>query len=81
MAKVRGLLEKHEKCPSLHYLIVMENVIPDDVIESAKKIGAKVMTFNDLMRLGQDQPRLHLQPPKPEDLATICYTSGTTGAP
>ena len=22
-----------------------------------------------------------LQPPKPEDLATICYTSGTTGDP
>lgn len=22
-----------------------------------------------------------LQPPKPESLATICYTSGTTGSP
>ena len=29
---------------------------------------------------GKAQPRPHL-PPKPEDMATICYTSGTTGMP
>ena len=29
---------------------------------------------------GESQPREHL-PPLPEDMATICYTSGTTGVP
>lgn len=36
--------------------------------------------LSQVERLGskQDHPEI---PPKPEDICTICYTSGTTGAP
>ena len=30
--------------------------------------------------LGRRHPRAHL-PPKPSDVAVLCYTSGTTGVP
>lgn len=30
--------------------------------------------------LGRRHPRAHV-PPRPSDIATICYTSGTTGTP
>ena len=32
-----------------------------------------------LQKLGKENP-IEPQPPSPDDLATICYTSGTTGA-
>lgn len=38
------------------------------------------MSFNDLMISGRENLRSP-NPPKPSDIATICYTSGTTGVP
>jgi long-chain acyl-CoA synthetase len=81
LSNATGLLEKRDNCPSLRHLIVMEDDVPNDVVKSAQKLGINLMTFKHLIELGRNQPRMHPQPPKPDDLATICYTSGTTGAP
>lgn len=42
--------------------------------------NAKAMTFDDFLQLGMSNPA-PATPPKPTDLSTIMYTSGTTGEP
>jgi acyl-CoA synthetase (AMP-forming)/AMP-acid ligase II len=42
--------------------------------------SAKLVTLEQVESLGRRHPRAH-QPPSPADVATICYTSGTTGVP
>lgn len=40
----------------------------------------KYFSFDQFENIGKNSPSVHI-PPSPEDLATICYTSGTTGLP
>ena len=40
----------------------------------------KIIKFQDLLRVGQENPKSHI-PPRPGQLCKICYTSGTTGVP
>jgi len=40
----------------------------------------EIMTYLRLLTQGKVNPQ-PFRPPKPEDVATICYTSGTTGTP
>ncbi|XP_037493822.1 long chain acyl-CoA synthetase 6, peroxisomal isoform X2 [Jatropha curcas] len=40
----------------------------------------EVLTYSKLLSQGHSNPH-PFSPPKPEDVATICYTSGTTGTP
>ncbi|TVU50843.1 hypothetical protein EJB05_02234 [Eragrostis curvula] len=40
----------------------------------------QIITFTQLHNQGKMSPQ-PFRPPKPEDVATICYTSGTTGTP
>ncbi|KAK1316326.1 Long chain acyl-CoA synthetase 6, peroxisomal [Acorus calamus] len=53
----------------------------EDIIPSLPSTsGIEIISYSKLI----DQGRSNLQkfcPPKPEDIATICYTSGTTGTP
>lgn len=42
--------------------------------------GIKVISFDDLVQLGKDNPAEPV-PPKKEDLACVMYTSGSTGDP
>ena len=48
--------------------------------EAAKKVNVGLYTLAELERLGKDNVRAFI-PPSASDLATICYTSGTTGNP
>lgn len=47
--------------------------------EAVKKAGVEIVYFGDLLN-SSDAP-FEPRPPRPEDLCTICYTSGTTGMP
>lgn len=40
----------------------------------------RLVTIEACESLGRRHPRAH-QPPRPSDVATLCYTSGTTGTP
>ncbi|WVZ88020.1 hypothetical protein U9M48_034582 [Paspalum notatum var. saurae] len=40
----------------------------------------EILTYSSLLTQGKANPQ-PFRPPKPEDVATICYTSGTTGTP
>lgn len=48
--------------------------------QRAKNRGVELYAFDDIERLGAQKSHPEL-PPKPSDLCTICYTSGTTGHP
>nr|CAB3219806.1 long-chain-fatty-acid--CoA ligase 1 [Phallusia mammillata] len=61
-------------------LIVAMETIDDDNKKLADECGVKVMTFSEVEENGKANLK-DFVPPKPEDLHTICYTSGTTGLP
>ena len=50
---------------------------------NANNLGVKLMGFDELEKMGDSTNVADMadQPPSPDDLATICYTSGTTGVP
>ena len=41
---------------------------------------AQVVSLESVIKAGKEHPRSHI-PPQPTDIATLCYTSGTTGVP
>jgi long-chain acyl-CoA synthetase len=78
--QLKKVLEIVDKCPGLEKIIVME--------EKDATGHPKVMSFKDLMALGRkkhaEDPTLFeklSQEVTVDDLATIVYTSGTTGLP
>lgn len=73
-----SLLSFLSEMPSVRLIVVVGGI--EDNIPSVSSTGAKIITYSNL----HDQGHNNLQPfssPKPEDVATICYTSGTTGTP
>lgn len=64
---------------SLEYLIVIEN-ITDEVRTKAADMNIKVFSFDHVREIGKKNLKAPI-PPNKDDLTTICYTSGTTGAP
>ncbi|EEF45375.1 long chain acyl-CoA synthetase 6, peroxisomal [Ricinus communis] len=61
-------------------LIVVVGGMDDQMPSLPSSTGVQVVTYSKLLSQGHSnlQP---FCPPKPEDVATICYTSGTTGTP
>ncbi|KAI6181270.1 Arachidonate--CoA ligase [Aphelenchoides besseyi] len=80
--KAMGLIKQRESCPSLHTIVVLDSQIPSDAIEQAKESNIRLLSFGELEKIGREyENRVPLEPPTANDLATICYTSGTTGQP
>jgi len=79
--KAIGLLKEKSNCPSLKHIVIMEP-ISQELKDLAEQENVNVLTFDELEKIGRESTdkKPHL-PPKPDDLATICYTSGTTGTP
>ena len=78
LAKV---LEARDKMPNLEHIIVMTGY-------EAQQPPKAVMTWQTLRRLGRDNAEAHkstlserVTATRPDDLASIVYTSGTTGPP
>uniref|UniRef100_A0A1D1YCP8 Long-chain-fatty-acid--CoA ligase n=1 Tax=Anthurium amnicola TaxID=1678845 RepID=A0A1D1YCP8_9ARAE len=65
--------------PSVRLIVVVGGI--DEKIPSLPSTtGVKIVSFSKLHEQGRSNLR-PFHPPKPEDIATICYTSGTTGTP
>jgi len=64
---------------SLEHIVVIEK-ITDEVRTKAADLGIKIHSFEELKEIGRKNLKNPI-PAKPDDLATICYTSGTTGTP
>ena len=50
------------------------------IMQETETLGIRVFSFDAFAQLGSDNPSAPI-PPKPEDLCTIMYTSGTTDKP
>ncbi|XP_054806364.1 long chain acyl-CoA synthetase 6, peroxisomal-like [Prosopis cineraria] len=61
-------------------LIVVVGGIDDQIPSLPSSAGVEIMTYSKLLNLGSSN-HMPFHPPKPDDVATICYTSGTTGTP
>uniref|UniRef100_A0A9I9CPF4 AMP-dependent synthetase/ligase domain-containing protein n=1 Tax=Cucumis melo TaxID=3656 RepID=A0A9I9CPF4_CUCME len=73
------LLSFLSEIPTVRLIVVVGG--QDDQIPSLpSSTGVQVLTYASLLSQGSSniQP---FCPPKPDDIATICYTSGTTGTP
>lgn len=64
---------------NLKHIIVIEK-ITEEARSRAAEVNIQIMSFEDLKNIGRENKKSPVLP-KPEDLATICYTSGTTGKP
>ncbi|KAF1319367.1 Long-chain-fatty-acid-coa ligase, partial [Globisporangium splendens] len=73
------VMECKDQCPKLQFLIQFEDVTDEQRrIASSKNIVLK--SLSEIEQLGRSRP-LPADPPTPDDISTICYTSGTTGNP
>ncbi|XP_071498607.1 long-chain-fatty-acid--CoA ligase 1-like [Diadema antillarum] len=79
--RIKAILEKASESPSLKVIIVMlPNEVTEEVKQLARESNVQLCTIQELRELGKK----HMQepsPPSPDDLYTVCYTSGTTGNP
>ncbi|XP_074587550.1 long chain acyl-CoA synthetase 6, peroxisomal-like [Curcuma longa] len=73
------LLSFLSQMPSLR-LIVVVGGIDENMPLVSSAISVKIITYSKLLSQGQSNIQRHC-PPKSENVATICYTSGTTGTP
>ncbi|CAG5136565.1 unnamed protein product [Candidula unifasciata] len=78
-AKVKTLLSRRKHFPMLKTLIIFEPV-NNETRELAGKQEVRVLHSEEVENLGKENP-VAANPPKPEDLCMVCYTSGTTGTP
>lgn len=69
--------------PKFHSVILIDGVTPE-ASSLASKVNLKVVSFAKIEMLGSQiiptEGHRHT-PPDPSDVATFCYTSGTTGNP
>lgn len=67
----------------LKHVILVDGVTPD-IMHKAKEAGLTVCSFAKVESIGSQiiaSEGFHPRPPCTHDLATFCYTSGTTGNP
>lgn len=75
--KCNMLLDKAPRC--LKRLICVKDTRPA-TNQRARNRGVEILRFQNVENQGAQNDTVEV-PPKPSDLATICYTSGTTGNP
>lgn len=60
--------------------VVLMDPFDEDLVERGKKCGVEIISLNEIEEEGRDHHEKP-KPPTPEDLAVVCFTSGTTGNP
>ena len=76
--KINNLKEK-KKHSNLQNIVLLDQDLPEE-IEKSKKLGLNVYNFDEIIQKGKGQ-KVEFTNCKPETLATLSYTSGTTGTP
>ncbi|CAI0460061.1 unnamed protein product [Linum tenue] len=77
-ATLNTLLTFVSEIPSVRLIVVVGGV--DENLPSLPSSGVKLISYLKLIGEGRSSLQPFI-PPRPEDVATICYTSGTTGTP
>ncbi|KAI9005727.1 hypothetical protein DFJ74DRAFT_691906 [Hyaloraphidium curvatum] len=79
--KAKALIKDAKDLKLLKTLIIMDGEnIKDDLKAAAEAAGIGIHKFSDIEASGAKNPAPENRP-KVTDIATICYTSGTTGNP
>mmetsp|Transcript_16150 Transcript_16150/g.34928 ORF Transcript_16150/g.34928 Transcript_16150/m.34928 type:complete len:681 (+) Transcript_16150:140-2182(+) len=76
---VENLITCKPQCPSFLVIVQMETPTEDQKAK-AKAAGLVLLGFDEVVANGKLKPA-QLHPPQASDIATFCYTSGTTGDP
>ncbi|KZS19374.1 Long-chain-fatty-acid--CoA ligase 5 [Daphnia magna] len=81
------ICENDEKCKSLLNnppaclkQLIHIKPISKETVELAKRLNINTLSFELVEKFGVER-KYNPVPPRPEDMCTICYTSGTTGNP
>ncbi|XP_050647650.1 long-chain-fatty-acid--CoA ligase 1 isoform X3 [Macaca thibetana thibetana] len=79
--KAKLLLEgvENKLTPSLKIIVLMD-AYGSELVEQGQKCGVEIISLKAMEDLGRANRRKP-KPPAPEDLAVVCFTSGTTGNP
>jgi len=77
--RVASLVEQVRCTPTLTCIVHIKP-ISDGLRQKAAQQNIDLVSFAEVEKLGAARPHEHVLP-KPSELATICYTSGTTGNP
>ena len=87
-SQVQKILSIKEKLPSLKKLICFENDVKQESFDLAKENNVEVIYFSEMLKIGQkwrieNKGKVEelLEAGTGEDVATIIFTSGTTGDP
>lgn len=87
-SQVKKIMSLKEKLPALKIIIALEDDIKDEVRDACKTGGVELYTFTQLVNSGKkwrvehkDEIEAEVEKGTGEDLATIIFTSGTTGTP
>ncbi|XP_029995118.1 long-chain-fatty-acid--CoA ligase 1a isoform X1 [Sphaeramia orbicularis] len=78
--KARMILDCNNGKVRMVKTIVLMEAFNDDLVTRGQEAGIEIISFKDFEGLGKVNHQKPV-PPKPEDLALICFTSGTTGNP
>jgi acyl-CoA synthetase (AMP-forming)/AMP-acid ligase II len=78
--KIFKLIEAAKAAPSLKVIIQMEREGDKATQDAAAAAGIKLLSFSEIEDNGAFSAR-ELAPAQPKELATLMYTSGTTGNP
>lgn len=87
-SQVKKIMSLKEKLPALKIIIALEDDIKDEVRDACKSGEVELYTFTQLVNSGKkwrvehkDEIEAEVEKGTGEDLATIIFTSGTTGTP
>ncbi|RWR93760.1 AMP-dependent synthetase/ligase [Cinnamomum micranthum f. kanehirae] len=73
------LLSFLSEIPTVRVIVVVGST-DENVPSLPSNTGVEIVSYSKLLHQGINNLQ-QFRPPKPEDIATICYTSGTTGTP
>eukprot|EP00842_Homolaphlyctis_polyrhiza_P004935 jgi/Hompol1/5442/HPOL_001936-RA len=77
--KAATLLNVANKLKSLKSIIIMD-VASEELVERGSSVGIQILSIIDIEFRGSENP-IAPTPITKDDVATICFTSGTTGVP
>ncbi|KFK37492.1 hypothetical protein AALP_AA4G264400 [Arabis alpina] len=75
--KIKGLLDPDCKSAKRLKAIVSFTNVSEEYSHKASEIGVKAYSWIDFLLMGRDKP-VETNPPKPANVCTIMYTSGTS---
>ncbi|KAI8062703.1 hypothetical protein BC940DRAFT_308158 [Gongronella butleri] len=79
--KLKNIYQLKDRLPTVKHVVTMDENIDPAEKAKAEQAGLSVRTFSEYEALGANSQREETPVPSANDVATICYTSGTTGVP